>query len=186
MEILEITKRLERANEKQQSLTLQIPQNKIEILKELYKKRTLMSDDEILTKAHHIHLVMRGNGQEVWISTKNTDNFLFFVSGDRVSTASSSFQARPLIEASNLKPLGSITTYHSYGGYRAFLRPSIDEAIWQCPLEWLDKATAFEFSFQRTDKLLEVYDGDLDLHVLKTTYYQGEIPEIVKKKIYYW
>ena len=186
MELLEIGRRLERIKDKTKGVALIIPKKKVNILLDLAEKRFKMSNFELITKAYQMHLVMRGTKDALYISLPNCKDGYFFVEGNYITTQSCTFYPKALAEAQNLTKLGSITTYHSYGGHPSFLRPSIDEAIWQCPKEWQEQATAFEFSYPKTELISDVYDSELDLHVLTTTYYKCEIPDIVKQKRFQW
>ncbi len=160
--------------------------NYIELVKDLIQKREQMTNDEILKYAHHMHFVMRGTEKKVSLDSFFSDYPLYFVDNIHVAKRSCSFSAEPFVEAQGLEKIGSITTYHTFGGFYGFVCPSIDEAIFQCPKEWLDIATAFEFSYHKTEDVRDVYDSVLDLHVLKTTYYKGDLPEVVKRKKMFW
>ncbi|MBR5599195.1 MAG: hypothetical protein IKW39_04055 [Alphaproteobacteria bacterium] len=192
MELHEIQKKQENLRNKVDSVNaseimVKLLKEKENLLEELAKKRALMTKEDILKYANQMHCVMRGDFKGVSITTpEKYHRPLFFIDATGVATQSCTFSSKPIAEAKKLKKLGTITTYHSYGGHYVFLRPSADEAIWQCPKEWLDKATAFEFSFIKSDQLSEVYDCLLDCHVLETTYYQVELPDVVKEKKMTW
>lgn len=189
MKLQEIQRRLEyltKEEPQKKGLLLRPPHSAIEILKTLEQQRSSMSDEDILKYAHQMHYVARFKDDQIFLYENTEELPLYFADSLSVCQKSCSFEAKPLALADNLTPLGSITTYHSYGGYPIFLRPSIDEAIWQCPKEWLNLATAFEFSAIKQEGFLNIYNGHLDCHVLKTTYYQGLVPNIVKQKNYQW
>ena len=172
--------------------------NKEVILEKLCTQENRYTKDEILALAKRIRPVMRGSEHFVGIypSTKELINVLdkdvaskhfaemsktggklFFIEAPYVASRSFAFENhRPMVEATKLKEVTRVTTYHRYGGYPGFLRPSIDEAIYQCPPEILDKVTAFEF-VAKSERIRDIFDDYLDRHILTTIYYTGEIPQ---------
>ena len=65
----------------------------------------------------------------------------------------------------------------------AVLRPTIADAIIQCPKDILDQVVAFEFVAPSRDTK-DYYDKVLGMHVLTTVYYAGVVPqEIAAQKV---
>lgn len=182
-------------------------EEKQKILERLSAQEKRYTKEEILALAKRIRPVLRGTKHYVGIfpagselysvlhETKamqhlkemaETGGKLFFVESHYVATRSFSFDEHyPLLEAPALTEVARITTYHKYGGYYGCLRPSIDEAIYQCPPELLDKVTAFEL-IAKSELFRDIYDQDLDRHVLTTIYYTGEIPEEITNLSLVW
>ena len=136
-----------------------------------------MPKKEIMAYAHKIRPLVRGTEKDALLAPYNQTKPLYWAKPARISTQSFTFRAdSALMRAEGLTEIGRITTYHRYGGFYGCLRPSVDEAIVQCPKEWLDKVCAFEI---QTDSLNfnEVYSPALDRHVLRTIYYTGTLPE---------
>ena len=159
-----------------------------ETLKLLDKKRGLMSKEDVMKYAHKMHLLLRGDNEGVCFDNDLRRKGLYWSKGGAISTECTAREyQKPLMKASGLKKLGTITTYHSYGLSINSVAPSVDEAIWQCPKDWLDKAIGFEFRYKNSNpSMFLCYDPDLDLHVLETTYYEGVLPEKVANEPLTW
>lgn len=155
-------------------------------MKEVYGKEKIilarleeqekMPKEEILRYAKKIRPLVRGNKGE-YLDIEHRNDPLYWANAQNIATKSFTYSQDNAIKvAEGLKEVGRINTYHRYGGFYGILRPSVDEAIVQCPKEWLDKVTAFEV---QADSLSfsEVYSTKLDRHVLRTIYYTGLIPE---------
>ena len=169
-----------------------------DIKKQLDAQEKRYTKEEIIALAKRIRPVMRGTkhfvgiypgGNEVHTTLHKTKAMehlkemaetggkLFFVEAPYIATHSYTYEEHhPLLEATGLTEVARITTYHRYGGFPCFLRPSIDEAIYQCPEELIDKVTAFEI-VANSDRFRDIYNEALDRHVLTTVYYTGEVPE---------
>ena len=89
------------------------------------------------------------------------------------------FGAQKIVKADGLNEIARIKTYHRLGIYVSFLCPTVDAIIYQCPKDILDRAVAFEVVCKSHDIMNECYDKWLNLHVLETVFYEGEMPEIV-------
>lgn len=146
-----------------------------------------MSGEEILAYAKKIRPLVRGKKPiNSFLSPENRINPLYWAKAECIASESFTFSAgEALMPAQGLVEVGRITTWHRYGGHRAFLRPSVDEAIVQCPKEWLDKVIAFEFQTDSLD-FEKVYNSALDRHVLTTIYYTGTLPEEIAKLPVKW
>lgn len=152
-------------------------QQTIAVLEKLYEQEQALSQTEVMAYAAKIRPLIRGSEKHVSILIKNAE--LFWAQNAPIHTESFSYNHKtPLQKAEGLTEIGRITTYHRYGGYCAFLRPSVDEAIYQCPKEWRDKICAFEYH-AASDRLADIYNSKLDRHVLTTIYYAGKIPASV-------
>ena len=79
--------------------------------------------------------------------------------------------------------LRRVTTYYDSDYSPAVLRPTIADAIIQCPKDILDQVVAFEFVAPSRDTK-DYYDKVLGMHVLTTVYYAGVVPqEIAAQKV---
>ncbi|MBR5154212.1 MAG: hypothetical protein IKW58_00620 [Alphaproteobacteria bacterium] len=186
MELREIEKRLRSLKANPCGVGQYLLQQYLNLLNDLYVKRQAFTKEEILKHAHQMHYVARCTQDKMFLINPPQNAGLYFMDNTHISTKSCSFDAKPELEATGLTKLGTIATYHSYGGHYMFLRPSVDEAIWQCPKEWQDKAVAFEFAIPSSVEVESVYDRNLDLHILNTTFYAGETPRAIKERTYYW
>ena len=136
-----------------------------------------MPKEEIMAYARKIRPLVRGTLDNAMLMPENQDKPLYWAKPARIRTESFTFRAdAALMKAEGLQEIGRIITYHRYGGYRKYLRPSADEAIYQCPKEWLDKVCAFEIQID-SNRMEDIYDSRLDCHVLRTVYYTGTLPE---------
>jgi hypothetical protein len=71
---------------------------------------------------------------------------------------------RPVNETLNF--VTEVKTYHKYGGYYGFIRPSMDEAIYQCPKDILDDVVAVDGSQQVRRQARHAGDSHLGFRVL--------------------
>ncbi len=158
----------------------------ITILEKLLKQEESMTRKEILAYAKKIKPVMRGSKKYVALSPENEGNTLFWIPAYPIHHQSFSYVCHhPLKKAEGLKEIARLTTYHTYGGYHGFLRPSADEAIIQCPKEILNKVCAFEFQTDTLD-FRKIYNAGLDRHILTTVYYEGSLPEDIAAQEVSW
>ena len=65
------------------------------------------------------------------------------------------------------------------------LKPSVDDAILQCPKNILDKVCAFEFVVSSFN-VANTIDPDLEMHRLVTVYYTGKLPDDIAKQKVQW
>ncbi len=130
----------------------------IQLLEELEAKKTAMSPSEILEYAKKIKPLRKNKHEE-----------LFWLQSTAIATTSCFYINKQIQKAEGLTEVARIKSYHTYGSYYGLLCPSTDEAIWQCPKEILDKVCAFEFYTPSFD-LADVYDSNLDRHILTTIY----------------
>lgn len=159
----------------------------IAILKQLQKQEEDLPQEMVMNYASKIKPVMRGNARKVSIDPDEYKNgTLFWIPSVPIHTQSVTFKtSKPLCQAQGLKEIARIVTYHRYGGYYGFLRPSTDEAIIQCPKEILDKVCAFEFVAETLD-FGQIYNHRLDRHVLTTVYYAGTLPDQIATQCVKW
>lgn len=156
------------------------------ILEKLLQQEEAMTKDDILAYAKKIKPLMRGSEEYVSLSPETKKQKLFWIPSYPISTQSFSYSChKPLKPAEGLKEICRITTYHRYGGHYGFLRPSVDEAIIQCPKDILDKVCAFEFQTDTLD-LSQIYHAGLDRHILTTVYYEGTLPEDIAAQEVSW
>lgn len=156
------------------------------VLEKLLIQEKAMTKEEILAYAKKIKPLMRGTKNCVAFSPKTENKKLFWIPSYPISTKSFCFLChQPLKQAEGLKEIGRITSYHRYGSYCGFLRPSTDEAIIQCPKGILDNVCAFEFQTTSLE-LCDIYHVGLDRHVLTTIYYEGTLPEDIAAQEVTW
>lgn len=159
---------------------------RIHILQRLQRQENAMDKEKIMDYARRIKPVMRGNSKHVLLAPEVSEKDLYWIPSVPIHTQSCAFSSdKPLQRAYDLIPAAMITTYHRHGGYYGCLRPSADEAIYQCPKLILDQVCAFEFTVQTLD-FSKVYDAKLDRHVLMTIYYTGKLPQIVADQEVTW
>lgn len=156
----------------------------VSILTMLKQQETSMSRKEILAYAKKIKPLMRKKEQEDH-PANDGNGCLFWLKSTAIHSESCTYTPVLLHKAEGLHEIARITTYHRYGGYPMFLRPSADEAIYQCPKEILDKVCAFEF-IAASDKIHEVYNLSLDRHILTTVYYTGVLPQEIANEEIRW
>lgn len=139
---------------------------------ELIAIESSMSPEEIIEVAKRMCPVMRRPKGTLW-----------WIRRLKIHNQSCRFSPSYICKAEGLTPVATVTTYHKTGGYHGFIKPSVDEAIYQCPKDIIDKVVAFEFVVPECATLGEVYDSKLDRHVLQTTYYTGVLSPKVSKKV---
>ena len=143
---------------------------------ELQKLEHSMSQEDIMKHAAHMCPIMRNSSD---------GNILYWIEPCEIHGESCTYGAkyiRPVKETLNF--VTEVKTYHKYGGYYGFIRPSMDEAIYQCPKDILDDVVAVEFVIPENVTLYEVYDSDLDRHHLAVRYYTGcKLPDDLKRDL---
>lgn len=157
----------------------------VNLLDGLDKAKEDMGVDLILEYAKKIRPVMAGTQDESGIRIDDEGLQIFWIESSNISTQSCFYNAKPISKAEGLKEIGRITSYHKYGGAYIFLRPSADEAIFQCPKDILDKVCAFR-CVSYSYNINEVYSKILDRHVLTTIYYEGVVPEDIASQPVEW
>ena len=139
------------------------------ILVKLEQQERALTQSQIMQYAQRIRPVMRGFDLQ-----HPDDDGLYWVEPCKIHSESCFFNRKEIRKAENLQQLAIVPTYHDYGGYYGFLRPSVDEAIVQCPTEILDKVCAFEF-VKANDAA--IFIRKLNKDVLQTVYYGGTLPD---------
>ena len=121
-----------------------------------------MSREDIIKYAGRIKPVMIKDGKLWWIESK------------KIHGESCTYDPAYLEEVKSvLVPLRTIETYHKYGGYYAFLRPSVDEAIFQCPKDILEEViyticlSAYD-NYNVKDVVLKVNGEEIYKSIAKT------------------
>lgn len=158
----------------------------IEQLKKLVKMRDNLSLEKTLAYAKRIRPVARFEGNVIGICHDMMSSELYWIGYENVSMSSYMFGAKKLVKAEGLKEIARVKTYHTMGTYASFLCPTVDEVIYQCPKDILDRAVAFEVICKSRDVLRCCYDRWLNLHVLETVFYEGEMPDAVKQQEVKW
>lgn len=140
------------------------------IVVKLEQQEQNFTREQIMQYAQRIRPVMRGRDLH-----HPNDDGLYWVEPCKIHGESCFFNRQEIRKAENLQQLATVTTYHDYGGYYGFLRPSVDEAIMQCPTEILDKVCAFEFVKNNNDAT--IFNNKINKDVLQTIYYGGTLPD---------
>ena len=142
----------------------------------LLKLEKSMSQADIMKHAAHMCPVMRN---------PEDGNILYWIEPCEIHGQSCTYGAifiRPVKEHLNF--VTEVRTYHKYGGYYGFIRPSMDEAIFQCPKDILDDVVAVEFVIPEDKSIYEIYIDELDRHKLAVRYYTGcELPDDLKREL---
>ncbi len=182
---------------------IEVRKKKVEILKSLQKLEKSWSKEKLLAYAQKIHPLLRGS--EIYCSFFDDDETARILLGEEHFRQHQRLIKRygkllfwmkqvplycPLIvqekilqEASGLVELRRVTTYYNSDYSPAVLRPTIADAIIQCPKDILDQVVAFEFVAPSRDTK-DYYDKVLGMHVLTTVYYAGVVPqEIAEQKV---
>lgn len=190
-------------------------QKALSILKQLKKQELAMSQDEIMAYAQKIRPVVRGSEFYVGVYASDLDycrnNVSFLTDGEfklrllrhiqcvkehgtalfwakNAPIHSESFtysNNEPFMPAFGLTEVARVKTYHRYGGYYACLRPSVDECIYQCPKDILDKVCAVEVKSAYPADVTPYYSA-IDRHELVTIYYSGKVPQEVLAQEIKW
>jgi hypothetical protein len=101
---------------------------------------------------------------------------LFFIDAVDPFNVAYTWDPKPTDEATGLKDLREITTYHSFS-YHGFFKPSIAEVLAQIPEEHLDTVVAFEIiaSPDTVDDLNREHEAlSAGYHVATTRLYARE------------
>ena len=183
--------------------TVDVREKKIEVLKKLQKLEKSWPKEKLLTYAQKIHPLLRGS--EIYCSFFENDETARILLGEEHFRQHQRLIKRygkllfwmkpvplycPLIvqekilqEAKGLVELKRVTTYHDSDMFPALLRPTIADAIIQCPKDILEQVVAFEF-VAPSSHAKDYYDEVLGMHVLTTVYYAGVVPqEIAEQKV---
>ena len=143
----------------------------IEQLKNLAQMRDEFSLEKILAYAKKIRPVVRIKENIIGLFPDMSSSDLYWIGYSNVSISSYIFGAKKLAKAKGLREIARIKTYHTLGIYASFLGPTVDEIIYQCPKEILDRAVAFEVVCNSHDIVADCYDKWLNLHILETVFY---------------
>jgi hypothetical protein len=101
-----------------------------------------ISEEKIQELAKKIAPVVRfARGEQELFRDKK--GFLYWIEPVDLFNMAYTFDPKPTKEAVGLKPIGDITTYHTYG-YQGLFKPSIAEVLAQIPAELLENVVAFE------------------------------------------
>ena len=158
----------------------------LSILEKLHQQESRFTKDELLNLARRIKPIVRVNKDGlVGIDSEAQKFDLFWIETCPIKSHSFVWKVKPLAKVSGLKEIARITSYHTYGGYYGFLRPSTDEAIYQCPENILDRICAFEV-FSSNDSIYDIFHAGLDRHVLTTIYYEGQLPADIADQDVSW
>lgn len=95
-----------------------------------------ITDDELVKRAENIKPVVREQ-------RKFSGDVLFYIKPVDLKNVAFTWDAKPTKQATGLKPIATITTYHAYG-YYGFFKPSIAEVLAQIPEQYLKDVVAFE------------------------------------------
>ena len=190
-------------------------QKALTILKQLKKQELAMSQDEIMAYARKIRPVVRGSELYVGVYADDLDYCqgnanilqdgefklrllrhiqcvkehgitLFWAKNVPIHSESFTYSNNePFMPAFGLTEVAQVKTYHRYGGYWGCLRPSVDECIYQCPKDILDKVCAVEVRSAYPVDVNPYYNA-VDRHELITIYYSGNIPQEVSAQEIKW
>ena len=182
---------------------MEVREKRIEVLKNLQKLEKSWSKEKLLAYAQKMRPLLRGS--KIYCSffdddklanyllsdelfrrhqqlTKRYGKLLFWL--EQVPVYCSLSEGQEILqEASGLVELRRVTTYYDSDYSPVVLRPTIADAIIQCPEEILDQVVAFEF-VAPSSNARDYFDNVLGMHVLTTVYYTGVVPqEIAEQKV---
>lgn len=112
------------------------------------------------------------------------DGTKFWVEGGGIFYTSYIKCAVPLAKAENLEKVTEIVTYHGCASCGNIV-PSVYEVLAQIPENLRDTVTAFEL-YADADSCFDVYNSELDRHVLNCILYRGDVPLNVALKPVMW
>jgi hypothetical protein len=143
---------------------------------ELKILETSMTPDEIMEIAKRMCPIMRNSSD---------GNMLYWIEPLEIHGESCTYSPVYIRRVTEpIQFIREIESYHKYGGYYGFIRPSVDEAIYQCPKDILDKVVAFEFVIPEDLSIYNIYVDELDRHKLSIRYYTGfKLPDDLKRDI---
>lgn len=183
--------------------TMEVCEKKIELLKNLQKLAKSWSNEKLWEYAQKMRPLLRGS--KIYCSFFDDDKLANYLLSDelfrrhqrlikrygkllfwteQVPVYCSLSEGQEILQkASGLVELRRVTTYYDSDYSPAVLRPTIADAIIQCPKDILDQVVAFEFVAPSRDPK-DYYDKVLGMHVLTTVYYAGVVPqEIAAQKV---
>ena len=108
----------------------------------------------------------------------------FWVGGGGIFCTSYIKCAVPLVKAENLEKVTEIVTYHGCASCGS-IAPSVYEVLAQIPESLRNVVTAFELYADATS-WFDVYNAELDRHVLNCILYRGEVPAKVASRSVLW
>lgn len=168
-----------RAKESCNVTLLNLLENALRVLNMLEKQEQEMPKEQVMAYASRMWPVIREYDKT------REENVFYWIKPQRIHNESCLFVREKVYRAEGLQEIARIESYHRYGGCPVFLRPSVDEAILQCPRGLLDQVCAFEF-VSKSDEIKKVYDKWLDRHILQTIYYAGKLPEDLAQRPVLW
>ena len=112
------------------------------------------------------------------------DGTKFWVEGGGIFYTSYIKCAVPLAKAENLEKVTEIVTYHECASCGNIV-PSVYEVLAQIPESLRNVVTAFELYADATS-WFDVYNAELDRHVLNCILYRGEVPAKVASRSVLW
>lgn len=159
----------------------------IKLLKKLQVLESSLSKIQLMEYAKNIKPVLRGDRMQVELKERYPEGSeLFFVPSFPIHTQSVVFTPHfPFMKAEELVEIARVKTYHRCGKCSGVFKPTIEDAIVQCPKKILDQVVAFEFVVP-TLPAWRFYKPDLDRHVITTVYYTGTLPKEVSNQEVKW
>lgn len=112
------------------------------------------------------------------------DGEKFWVGGGGIFCTSYIKRCVPLAKAENLEKVTEIITYHGCASCGS-IAPSVYEVLAQIPESLRNVVTAFEL-YADADSWFDIYNAELDRHVLNCILYRGAIPNSVAKRQIFW
>lgn len=112
------------------------------------------------------------------------DGEKFWVGGGGIFCTSYIKCSVPLAKAENLEKVTEIITYHECASCGS-IAPSVYEVLAQIPESLRNVVTAFEL-YADAASWFDVYNAELDRHVLNCILYRGEVPAKVASRSVLW
>lgn len=112
------------------------------------------------------------------------DGEKFWVGGGGIFCTSYIKRNVALAKAENLEKVTEIVTYHGCASCGS-IAPSVYEVLAQIPKSLRNVVTAFEL-YADADSWFDIYNAELDRHVLNCILYRGTIPNSVASRQILW
>lgn len=155
-------------------------------LSELNKMEDNLPQELAMKLAKKIRPVISGaSADELKFSIKGKpEGTKFWVAGGDIFHGSYANRVVPIMPAEHLNKVTEIITYHGCSSCGRVV-PSVYEVLSQIPDSLRNVVTAFEL-YANVSSWSEIYNAELDRHVLNCILYRGNVPAKVAKQQIFW
>lgn len=153
---------------------------------QLSRMENNLSRSKALRLAKRIRPVISGaSADELKFSIKGKpEGTKFWVAGGDIFHGSYANRVVPIMPAEHLNKVTEIITYHGCSSCGC-VAPSVYEVLSQIPDSLRNVVTAFEL-YANVSSWSEIYNAELDRHVLNCILYRGNVPAKVAKQQIFW